>query len=236
MHLTGVTLYPDRYPTEHHYPFNLQIFHSTKEIEFNTPVTFFIGENGTGKSTLLHAIAKKCGIYIWKEPEHTSDKYSEQLYRYIQVHWAGEPVSGSFFASERFQYFAQVVDRTAITDPGILKYYGGEHLTTKSHGQCNMAYFKSRYKIKGLYFLDEPETALSPKRQLELLKVIDEMSKSGHAQFLIATHSPILMALPGSTVYSFDDIPIRQARYEDTDYYQIYRDFLNNREKYFSST
>jgi len=91
---------------------------------------------------------------------------------------------------------------------------------------------KSRYQLRGLYLLDEPETALSPKKQLELLKILSETSQAGHAQFIIVSHSPILLALPGASIYSFDFIPVQEIKYEETDYYRIYRDFLNNRGKY----
>jgi predicted ATPase len=95
-----------------------------------------------------------------------------------------------------------------------------------------MSFFRARYKIKGLYLMDEPETALSPKSQLELLKLLQEMSALGHAQFIIATHSPILLACPGSVIYSFDDSPVRTIRYEDTEHYQVYKNFMENPDKY----
>jgi predicted ATPase len=95
-----------------------------------------------------------------------------------------------------------------------------------------MAFFGHRFARKGLYLLDEPENALSPKWQLELLRLLRRFSQRGDVQFIIATHSPILLALPEAKIYSFDDAPIRQVEYEDTDYYRIYRDFLDNREKY----
>ncbi|MCL5057231.1 MAG: AAA family ATPase [Actinobacteria bacterium] len=98
--------------------------------------------------------------------------------------------------------------------------------------RCGIHLSKSRYRIKGLYLLDEPENALSPKKQLELLKILNESSQAGHAQFIIATHSPILLALPEACIYSFDHIPIKPVQYEETEYYQIYRDFLNDRDKY----
>lgn len=235
MHLNKVTILPEKFPTRECYPFNLPIFQETRSIVFNTPVTFFIGENGTGKSTLLKAVAIKCNIPIWKEvdrPRFQLNIHAEEFYRYIDIEWADGIVPGSYFASEIFRTFAQALDEWARTDPDIFKHFGGESLITKSHGQYHMAYFKSRYKIKGLYFLDEPENALSPKKQLELLAILSEMSKEGHAQFLIATHSPILLALPGATIYSFDKIPVSPVRYEDTDYYQIYRSFMNDRDKY----
>jgi predicted ATPase len=95
-----------------------------------------------------------------------------------------------------------------------------------------LSLFANRYKIEGLYLSDEPETALSPKSQLELLRLLMRMSKAGHAQFIIASHSPILLACPGATIYSFDHIPIKEIQYEDTEYYQVYKDFFQNREKY----
>jgi len=235
VHLKKVSILSESFPTKDCYPFNLQTFHETRDIEFNTPVTFFIGENGTGKSTLLKAIAVKCNIPIWKEidrAQYQFNRFAEDLFKYIDIEWTEGPVPGSYFASEIFRTFAQALDEWARSDPGILKHFGGESLRTKSHGQCHMAYFNSRYKIKGLYFLDEPENALSPKKQLELLKVIKETSQAGHAQFLIASHSPILLALPGADIYSFDYIPVKQVEYENTDYYQIYKNFMNDKDKY----
>ncbi len=96
-----------------------------------------------------------------------------------------------------------------------------------------MSFFKSRYRIKGLYLLDEPETALSPGSQLELLKLLREMSALGHAQFIIATHSPILLACPGSVIYSFNDTRVKPIPYEDTEYYRIYKTFMENPGRYF---
>jgi|GEM_PF-3712413 len=100
MHLNGLTISSEEFPTREHYPFNLEILNSTKSIVFNTPITFFIGENGTGKPTLLKAMAKKCSVPIWEETERSQfyfNKYSEELFRYIQVHWTKEVVPGSFF-------------------------------------------------------------------------------------------------------------------------------------------
>jgi len=92
--------------------------------------------------------------------------------------------------------------------------------------------FRARYRIRGLYFLDEPETALSPKSQLELLKVLKDMGEAGHAQFIIATHSPILLACPGADILSFDEIPVRKINYEETEHYLVYKNFMENRDKY----
>ena len=153
----------------------------------------------------------------------------------FELEWVDGPIPGSFFSSEIFKNFAQNLDEWAATDPGQLKYFGGKSLLVQSHGQSLMSYFRSRYGIKGLYILDEPETALSPKSQLELLEILVKNSRSGHAQFIVATHSPILLACPGSTIYSFDHAPVRSIDYEDTDYYRIYKDFMNDPAKYTGS-
>jgi len=235
MHLKNVTFHAENYPTREYYPFNLDIFLNTKSIVFHKPVTFFVGENGSGKSTLLEALARKCGIHIWRGFERSRfeiNPVERELYRFITLEWVDGVVSGSFFASEIFKYFVQNLDEWALTDPGVLKYFGGKSLMTQSHGQSLLSYFQSRYKIRGIYFLDEPETALSPKSQLELLKVIREMSQAGHAQFIIATHSPILLAIPDVTIYSFDSVPVKQIDYEETEYYRIYKDFMTDRRKY----
>ena len=102
----------------------------------------------------------------------------------------------------------------------------------RSHGQSHMAFFASRYQRGGLFLLDEPENALSPATQIELLHLLKAVTSTGKVQFLIATHSPILLAYPGADIYSFDMIPIQNVEYEETEYYRVYRDFLNNREKY----
>ena len=113
MHLKNVTLFPDKYPTKDCYPFNLLNLNMTKAVIFNTPLTFFVGENGTGKSTLLKAIARKCNIHIW-EPEEGRrfqyNKYEQEFYKYVGVEWANGIVPGSYFSSGIFEYFAGILD------------------------------------------------------------------------------------------------------------------------------
>jgi predicted ATPase len=235
MHLKRITLFPEKYPTKDHYPFNQAIFQTVASIAFGAPVTFFVGENGTGKSTLLTAICKKCGIPIWQGiggTRYEPNPYEKVLHLFMEVKWTNGSVPGSFFSSETFKDFAKYLDEGAAANPEILEYFGGESLITQSHGQSLMSLFRSRYKIKGLYFLDEPETALSPKSQLELLTILNDMSKAGHAQFIIATHSPILLACPGADIYSFDQMPVKRIRYEETEHYKIYRDFMQNQDPY----
>jgi predicted ATPase len=238
MHIQEVKFLSERYPQVDAYPFNLRNFNITEHIDITTPVTFFVGENGTGKSTLIRAIAHRCDIHIWEAPggmRYVVNPYEEELYRYIDVSWTDGMVPGSFFASEIFRNFAAFLDEWAVASPGTLEYFGGSSLMTQSHGQCHMAFFKSRFSRKGLYLLDEPENALSPQTQLELLDVLGEASETGKAQFIIATHSPLLLALPGATILSFDKEPIHPVEYEKTSHYRIYRGFLNNRGRYLNS-
>jgi len=235
MHLTRVTLLTDEFPTIDNYPFSLDIYQKTKQIAFNASVTFFIGENGTGKSTLLEAIAHRSGFHIWRGLDRSRfevNPYEDDLYRFIRLEWINGMVPGSFFAADIFRNFSKNLDEWSSNDPGMLKYFGGKSLMSQSHGQSLMSFFRTRYKIKGLYLLDEPETALSPKSQLELLGLLHNIGRMGHAQFIIATHSPILLACPDADILNFNRLPLGSIGYEDTEYFNIYRDFLNNRNKY----
>jgi predicted ATPase len=235
MHLKQVTLHPEKYPAQDCYPFNLPIFQHSQSIPFSSPITVFVGENGTGKSTLLEALSYRCGIHIWRENERRRFKnnpYEKNFHHYISIEWTTERVYGSFFGSNIFQHFAQLLDEWAAADPRHLDYFGGKSLMTLSHGQSLISFFKSRYSIKGLYLLDEPETALSPRSQLALLDILTKTTRSNQAQFIIATHSPILLACPNTTLYSFDAARIKQIAYEETTHYQIYRDFMDDRSRY----
>jgi predicted ATPase len=235
MHVNRIILDPQQFPQVDCYPFNLELFKKTTSLNLDHNVTFFVGENGSGKSTLLRAICHKCDIHIWEDTERSRisyNPYEEDLYKHLKVEWSDGPVPGSFFASQIFRDFARFLDEWAKNDPGILEYFGGQSLVTKSHGQSLISFFETRYRIKGLYLLDEPETALSPLNQIKLLSVIKAMSRDGHAQFIISSHSPILLAYPDAVIYSFDSLPIQPISYEETAYYKIYRDFLNNRDSY----
>ncbi len=232
MYVSRIRIQRDRFPTRDQYPFNLPVFQETSELLLDTPVTFFVGENGTGKSTLLRAIARACSIHIWQDEErgrYHHNPHEGDLHRCLEIKWRAEKVPGGFFASEIFRYFAQILDEWSAVDPGALAYFGNESLVEKSHGQSHMAYFRNRFLLPGLYLLDEPENALSPKKQLELVQLLYQLAPRGDVQFIIATHSPILMACPGAEIHSFDQIPIQKIGYEETEYFQIYREFLLDR-------
>jgi predicted ATPase len=231
MHIRRLGFLHERYPTRESYPFKLEQLRKTKTLPLDAAVTCFVGENGTGKSTVLRALARSSGIHIWKHEEGwrvEHNPFEDELYRYVEIEWTQAPVPGAFFSSETFHDFAQILDEWAASDPGQLRYFGGKSLLTLSHGQSLMSFFDARFALRGVYLLDEPETALSPRRQIELLRKLEGWAVKGHAQFVIATHSPILMACRGARLLSFDESPVHPIEYRDTAHYQTYRDFINS--------
>jgi predicted ATPase len=232
MHLIRVSLNSDCFPTRQYYPFNLPILRETDGLTFRSLIAFFVGENGSGKSTLLEAITRKCGIHIWHKPKrHVAhdNPYETRLSDYITLTWADGHVPGSLFRAETFHDFADFLDDVALCDPGRLKYHGGRILNTLSHGEGILSYFGGRYHIRGIYFLDEPEAALSPTSQVKFLRQLQVLEAEGHAQFIIATHSPILLTYPGAQIFSFDSSRIEEVAYEDTSHYKIYKQFFADR-------
>ncbi len=231
MHVKGLKILSDKFPSVTLYPFGLPVFQSTPRLDFDKPVTLFAGENGSGKSTLLYAMAQACGIHIWQESgrtRFTNNPYEDRLGQYISVEWTNGRVPGSFFGSESFQHFRLILDEWSAADPGQLNYFGGKSLMTQSHGESLMSFFTSRYAIRGLHLLDEPETALSPGNQIRLLELLTKASKAGGAQFIVATHSPILLACPDALIYNFSASPVKPVAYKDTEHYRIYKNFLDS--------
>jgi predicted ATPase len=232
MHLASITLHPEQFPDFTAYPFNLPAFRRTGRVDFTSNVTFFVGENGSGKSTLLRAVCRKCGIHIWAEEcwsRANYNPYEDTLFQYLDIGWAADPKPGAYFSAETYEHMSKMIDLWASMDPKLLDYFGGKSLLEQSHGESFMSFFTSRYTIEGVYFLDEPETALSPKRQLVFLEFLRKMERDGHAQFFIATHSPILLSCPDATILSFDDASIKKIPYEETEHFRVYRDFILNR-------
>ncbi len=236
MYISKLEIKSDLYPTRQCYPFNIPVLNNTRELTFRKPVVFFVGENGSGKSTLLEAITRKCGIHIWDKPKRHlahENPYETCLADYITVTWLNGRVPGSLFRAETFRDFADFLDDVALCDPGRLKYHGGRILNLLSHGEAILSYFSHRYHAKGIFFLDEPESALSPARQIVFLKLLRQLEARGRAQFIIATHSPILLAYPGAQIFNFDSAHIRELAYEETDHYKIYNQFFSDRSVFF---
>ncbi len=229
MHLTKLTINPSIFPVHDRYPFHIPAIRNTRELSLAQRVTFFSGENGSGKSTLLRAVAKKANIHLWQDDTRSRydyNPYENSLDQAIDINWAKGPVPGGFFNSQHFSTFTRMIDSWASSDPGQLDYFGGKSLVSMSHGQALMAYFKARYSSEGLFLLDEPETALSPKTQLNLLSFLATAENNENAQFIIATHSPILLSLPGALIYHFGEKNVHTIKYRDTEHYKVYMSFF----------
>ena len=206
-------------------------------LELHAPVTFLVGENGTGKSTLLEAVALALGF----NPEGGSRNFSfstrdthSGLYNYLRLHRGPyRPKDGFFLRAESFYNAASEIDRLAGSAPGGQRYlagYGGKSLHHQSHGESFLSLVHNRFRGQGIYLLDEPEAALSPARQLTLLAEIHRLVEAG-SQLLIATHSPILMAYPKGEILLLGDGPIHPVDYRETEHYQITKDFLDHPER-----
>ncbi|WP_080835832.1 AAA family ATPase [Cohnella massiliensis] len=209
------------------YPFTIPAVKALDTLSFRANVTFFVGENGSGKSTLLEAIAYQCGFNTaggGRNNAYEVEASHSALGEHIRLSWLPKVTNGFFMRAETFYHFASHLD----TMPQSLGYYGGRSLHEQSHGEAFLSLFANRFGKKAIYLLDEPEAALSPARQLALLHIIKDLEKE--AQFIIATHSPILLGYPNAQILDFDALPIQEIRYEDTLHYVITRRFLENRD------
>lgn len=223
------------------YPFSLPIIKKLQEITFPSQVTFFVGENGTGKSTILEALASNAGFgpeggsknIHFKTSDENTYQGATSLAQCMRLSWRKKPHDGYFFRAESFFNIANYLDGVARIDRGrAYASYGGKSLHEQSHGESFLSFFKNRMGNDGFFILDEPEAALSPQRQLSLMIIINEMCKNSQAQFIIATHSPILLAFPNATIYSCDSGELTSINYRDTNHYQITKQFLDNPEYY----
>lgn len=208
------------------HPYNVPAVQALESIDFHADVTFFIGENGAGKSTVLEAIALALGFSMeggTRSVRLNSAGAAAPLHQSLRLAKSFKtPADGYFFRAESFHNVATYMD-----DLGYLQGYGGRSLHAQSHGESFMAVLLNKFKGKGLYLLDEPEAALSPNRQLAALRVIHQLVQD-QSQFIIATHSPILLAYPNAKILLFDGTGIAEVAYEDTEHYAITRDFLNH--------
>ncbi len=208
------------------YPFTIPAVAHLDNLQFHEDVTFFVGENGSGKSTVLEAIAMVMGFGAQggtKNVRIDDAGGSSGLHEYLKAKKSYDhPKDGYFLRAESFYNVATYMD-----DVGYLAGYGGCSLHRQSHGESFMATLLNKFQDNGLYLLDEPEAALSPSRQLAALVRIHDLVQNG-AQFVIATHSPILLAFPSSKIIVFDTDGLHEVEYEQTEHYSITRDFLNN--------
>lgn len=246
LYISGIKL-QKKVTDEDSYVFSLPAIKNLNQLDMSKKVTFFVGENGTGKSTLLEAIAVNMGF----NPEggtrnfnFASNETHSLLYKYLTVvKGVKRPKDGFFLRAESFYNVATEVDRLkkitlasyflgeaavpSDSDNSFLNDYGGKSLHNQSHGESFMSLVLNRFKGNSLYILDEPEAALSPTRQLSLLVQINELVKQ-NCQFIIATHSPILLAYPNADIFVLNDNDIKLTKYEDTEHYTITKQFLNN--------
>lgn len=218
------------------YPYCIPAVKGLDELVLHPNVTFLIGENGAGKSTLLEAIAVAYGF----NPEGGSINFNfstyeshSELHKRIKLQKGlKKPSDGYFLRAESFYNVASSIDemdKLPSFGPKLIQSYGGKSLHQMSHGESFMALMLNRFRGKGLYLLDEPEAALSPTRLLAMLSRMHELINSG-SQFVISTHSPILLAYPQARIFSIDENGIHNIKYEETEHYIITRQFLNNRQ------
>lgn len=202
-----------------------------KELELRSPVTYFVGENGTGKSTLLEAIAVKYGFNAEGGSLNfsfsTKSTHSELHNAIKLVRGIERPKTGFFLRAESFYNAASYIEETDGGSGEILSAYGGISLHEQSHGESFFSLVMNRFSGHGFYILDEPEAALSPSRQMALLIRINELVRQG-SQFIIATHSPIILAYPDSLIYELTDKCITEKAYEDTETYKVMSSFMES--------
>ncbi|RZU41960.1 AAA family ATPase [Edaphobacter modestus] len=242
--LKKITLLRDRVEDWNTYPFSVPTIASLTEIDITSRVIFFAGENGTGKSTLLEAIAAHYGFgpeggnrnihHDTTEHNHSTDT----LVRALRLSFDRRTGAGFFLRAESFFNTASHLDQLdsevySFPVYPVLSGYGDRSLHSRSHGETFFTLLKHKFHRNGLFLLDEPEAALSPQRQLAFLVLMhDTLRQYKDAQFIISTHSPVLLGYPEAQILSFDSSPLRWIDYEETAPLQIVRYFLNNREDF----
>lgn len=183
----------------------------------------------------MEAIAEKCGFNTaggGRNNLYDVHRSESALGEFIRLSWWPKATNGFFLRAESFYDFASHIDEQALWDKGAYDAYGGRSLHEQSHGESFMSLFSNRFNGNAIYLLDEPEAALSPQRQLAFLRILHELVQEGESQFIIATHSPILLGYPNAAIFSFDEGTVKEIEYEETSHYQITKYFLQNRERF----
>lgn len=244
------------------FPFNVAAVKFAKEMLIGNTVTIFVGDNGSGKSSLLEAIAYKLNLPLIggfiKANNRTGFDAAEILQPYLEIKWKRETSRGFFFRAEDFSDFINAVEREnnkiagdlhelkGVVDDSIIERMSesmnfnlrqmrknyGENMQAFSHGEAYLKILETRIGEKGIFLLDEPEAALSPLKQLSLMSLILEVVKNKNTQFILATHSPILMGIPGAVIYEIQEDSMKPVEYKETDHYRITKTFLDNPEYY----
>lgn len=227
--LQRLSVLDDKMAEKSGYPFDLPWLSDQEfELRFTTPVTVIVGENGTGKSTLIEAIAALSGYdeagggkgYRPADHSNAIDRSGAELADVLRAGWLPKVTNGWFFKAESFFSVARYLDGAAqevgAAPPDFLSW---------SHGEGFVRFFEERMSRQGIYFMDEPESALSPKRQLELLRILNRIQEQANSQVIMATHSPILMALPNARVLEITRHGITEIDYRDTQHFKLYQSF-----------
>lgn len=219
------------------FPFNtLDFLDRTFCMEFTSPITFFVGENGSGKSTVLEGIAELCGFHKGGGSHmhhlyNSDDGMQSSLRNALRPSWLPKVNQGYFFRSESFFNVARYIDTVENQNFSM---YDGKPLHERSHGESFLVIFKNAFETskRQIYLLDEPETALSPARQLSFLSLLHEWHQSGNVQLIIATHSPILLSYPNARIIEFSHNKLQEIAFEETEHYQITKAFMANPDRF----
>jgi predicted ATPase len=236
--LQRVSVVDSRIPDHDEWPYSIPFVRGLS-LPFKSAVTFFVGENGSGKSTLIEAIAEICGLPVSgggknEGADSNGPERHSALGGALRPSFREKPRDAYFFRAEFQAHFASLLDqRRADPDFPADPYsrYGGRSLHTRSHGEAFLALLLNRME-SGLFIMDEPESALSPQRQLTLLTRMAELVQAGATQFIVATHSPILLTYPGADIVTFDEPPLSSIALEDTSHYQITKGILEAPDRY----
>jgi predicted ATPase len=215
------------------FPFNIPSIMLGLNLKLTSNVTFFVGENGSGKSTVLEAIAENCNFNLQGGNRNHNYNYDQErppLASAMRLGWGLKTGYGFFMRAESYFNFASYLDEMAKECTKTLDAYGGKSLHEQSHGESFLSLFTHKFD-DGIFLLDEPEAALSPQRQLSFLAIINELEQLGIAQFIIATHSPILLSYPHAQILNFD-AGITPITYKETEHYKLTKNFLNNPDMY----
>ena len=232
-YLKRIWLEPSRIADREIYPFCLPLLRDDFELSFERAITIIVGENGTGKSTLLEGIAVLAGYdeagggkgYMPVDHSEAVEKMGGQLSKALRASWLPKITNGWFFRAESFFSVARYLDKAALDDPFPSP---PPDFLSHSHGEGFLRFFEERCQRQGIFIFDEPESALSPARQIEFLKLMRRMDEIGHCQIIMATHSPVLMAYPSATLLRLTKYGLEPVTVRETDHYKVLREFCDD--------